>query len=79
MYPSIHSNSTVGVPALSNQTHTVRDHHDFPEQPNTRHFSANGPATLASANSSVLPVLRVRVAEQLSLTPPVSSPFILLC
>ena len=79
MYPSLHNSSTVGVPSLSNQNDAVRDHQHFPEQPNARHFTANGPATLTTANSSVLPVLRVRVAEQLSLTPPVSSRLVLLC
>lgn len=79
MYPSIHSNSSVGVPSLAGSNHAPRDNQSFVDSESSGRFTANGPATLARVNSSVLPVLRVRVADQLALTPPVSLSTCLCC
>ena len=67
MYPTIHSNSSVGVPAYC-PAHSGRDSRE------TRSATANEPPQLVSSPSSsnALPVLRVQIADQLSISPPVS-------
>lgn len=68
MYPTIHSNSNAGVSTSY-----------LPQQPinsdsrDSRSLAANGPSQLTSApsNSNALPVLRVQIAEHLSISPPV--------
>lgn len=67
MYPTIHSNSTVGVPT-EYPAHSSQDFRD------PRSAPANGPLPLSScpSSSNALPVLRVQIADHLSISPPVS-------
>ena len=67
MYPTIHSNNSVGVPSQY-PAHSGQDSRD------PRSATANGPSHLSSSPSSsnALPVLRVQIADHLSISPPVS-------
>lgn len=67
MYPTIHSNSTGSSAGAYPPPQQAG-----PSNRDTRSY-ANGPAQLASASSigSALPVLRVQIAEHLSVSPPV--------
>ena len=66
MYPTIHSSSGVGVP-------TQYSGHSEPESRDHHSATANGPSQLSSSpsNSNALPVLRVHIADHLSISPPV--------
>ncbi|KAL3138861.1 hypothetical protein ABBQ32_005689 [Trebouxia sp. C0010 RCD-2024] len=66
MYPTIHSSSGVGVPTLYSGL-SERDSRGYGSA------TTNGPSQLASSpsNSNALPVLRVHIADHLSISPPV--------
>ena len=68
MYPTIHSGVNSNGAAYHSQQHqTASDSRE------ARTFTANGPSQLTrtSSSSSGLPVLRVQIAQQLTITPPV--------
>lgn len=68
MYPTVHSNSSADGHAVYPSPQQAG-----PDSSNTGSFTANGPSQLTSAPSTnnVLPVLRVRIAEEVSISPPV--------
>lgn len=69
MYPTLHSSSNHSISSLAS-SHSA---HTQPGVDQSQRFSANEPSTSGSASSTVFNVLRVRVADALSITPPVST------
>lgn len=67
MYPTVHSNSSTDGHAVYPSRQQAG-----PGSSSTGSFTANGPSQLISAPSNnVLPVLRVQIAEEISISPPV--------
>ncbi|DBA83892.1 hypothetical protein WJX77_001116 [Trebouxia sp. C0004] len=68
MYPTVHSNSSADGHAVYPSRQQAG-----PGSSNNGSFTANGPSQLTSAPSinNILPVLRVQIAEEISISPPV--------
>ncbi|DBA74737.1 TPA: hypothetical protein ACH3X2_009398 [Trebouxia sp. C0005] len=66
MYPTVHSNSSA-------DGHAVYPSRQQAGPGSSSTFTANGPSQLTSApsTSNVLPVLRVQIAEEVNISPPV--------